>query len=590
MECFGNAKTNRNDNSSRFGKYMDILFDFKCDPIGGQLINYLLEKSRVVYQQAGERNFHSFYNLMLGASETDLAKEYGLKQSDFMSYNYINQGGAHLNTNMNDKQNFKLVTDAMKIVNFEPQLIKTIWQIVASIIHLGNLKFESSDTDLNNNSSSKHSNQTRLTQDSMRSVREIARMLKINEANLVTALTSRTIASGNKDIVKTALSVKDALYARDSLAKAMYEQLFTYIFSKINEVLDIKNTIKSNEYSAKNTTVIGVLDIYGFEIFDSNGFEQFCINYCNEKLQQLFIELVLKQEQEEYQRENINWQHVNYFNNKIICDLVEMPHKGIISILDEASYNVGKVDDELLLDHLSKQLRDHKHFSSRATNLSDKTLSMKTEFRINHYAGDVKYQIKNFIDKNRDLLYQDFKRVLYNSENVYLKQMWPEGAQSINEITKRPTSVATRFKNSMIGLVQNLSTKDPFYVRCIKPNDNKSAHMFDYDKVKNQVYYLGLLENVRVRRAGFAYRLTYEKFLQRYKCLSRKTWPNPRSGKAKDNVATILKECSYDNDCRYGVTKIFIKSPQTVKSHFHFLLGEIFYFKLKFILGVWSRS
>lgn len=145
----------------------------------------------------------------------------------------------------------------------------------------------------------------------------------------------------------------------------MYEKLFSYIFSRINEILDVKHVANASNLISKHT-VIGILDIYGFEIFDSNGFEQFCINYCNEKLQQLFIELVLKQEQEEYQRENINWQHIDYFNNKIICDLVEQQHKGMISIIDEASFSVGKIDDELLLEHLSKQLKDHKHFASRS--------------------------------------------------------------------------------------------------------------------------------------------------------------------------------------------------------------------------------
>ena len=148
----------------------------------------------------------------------------------------------------------------------------------------------------------------------------------------------------------------------------MYEKLFTFIFGRINEILDIKHTIKTNA-AVSQSTVIGVLDIYGFEVFEHNGFEQFCINYCNEKLQQLFIELVLKQEQEEYQREHINWTHVDFFNNKIICDLVEQPHKGMISIIDEASFSVGKVDDELLLEHLSKQLKEHRHFTSRAVSL-----------------------------------------------------------------------------------------------------------------------------------------------------------------------------------------------------------------------------
>ncbi len=230
-----------------------------------------------MYQQVGERNFHSFYNLLFGASDSEL-KDFGLKQSDLINYSYINQGGSHIHNNMNDKQNYRLVNDAMKIANFDLNLIKTIWNIVASIIHLGNLKFESDESDHNNNNnnnnnSNKNSNQqAKLSNVSIKSIKEIAKLLKIDENGLVLALTSRTIATGHKDIVKTFLTEKEALYARDSLAKAMYDQLFSFIFSKINEILDIKNTIKSNEITSKNSTVIGVLDIYGFEIFETNGY------------------------------------------------------------------------------------------------------------------------------------------------------------------------------------------------------------------------------------------------------------------------------------------------------------------------------
>ena len=225
-----------------------------------------------MYQQVGERNFHSFYNLLFGASDSEL-KDFGLKQSDLINYSYINQGGSHIHNNMNDKQNYRLVNDAMKIANFDQNLIKTIWNIVSSIIHLGNLKFESDQSDHNNNNNNNNSNQqAKLSNVSIKSIKEIAKLLKIDENGLVLALTSRTIATGHKDIVKTFLTEKEALYARDSLAKAMYDQLFSFIFSKINEILDIKNTIKSNEITSKNSTVIGVLDIYGFEIFETNGY------------------------------------------------------------------------------------------------------------------------------------------------------------------------------------------------------------------------------------------------------------------------------------------------------------------------------
>lgn len=201
---------------------MDISFDFKGDPIGGKLVNYLLEKSRVVYQQSGERNFHSFYYLVLGAPESELS-EFSLRSSDMDQYGYINQGGKNVNAQMNDKQNYRLVNDAMRISNFEPELVKTIWSIVAAIIHLGNVKFESNETtsDLNNNRNGvdSASSQTKICPESMREIKIISKLLKLDEAELVKSLTSRLIASGAKEILTTYHSVKEAAYARDALSK-----------------------------------------------------------------------------------------------------------------------------------------------------------------------------------------------------------------------------------------------------------------------------------------------------------------------------------------------------------------------------------
>ncbi|XP_045061642.1 unconventional myosin-Ie-like [Coregonus clupeaformis] len=538
LEAFGNAKTVRNNNSSRFGKYFEIQFSRGGEPDGGKISNFLLEKSRVVSQNQGERNFHIYYQLLMGATK-EMRENLGVTTPDY--YLYLNQSGTYTVEDVNDKKEFSDTMEAMSVVGLSVDEQDMVLQIVAGILHLGNIAFR------------EEGNYAVVESEDFLAFP--AYLLGISQEGLKNKLTSRIMDSkwgGKTESIAVTLNTEQASFTRDALSKALYSRLFDFLVDSINKAIQ-------KDHEEFN---IGVLDIYGFEIFQKNGFEQFCINFVNEKLQQIFIELTLKAEQEEYVQEGIKWTPIEYFNNKIVCDLIEskLNPPGIMSILDDVCATMhakGEGADQTLIQKLQGGISSHEHFNS-----------WNKGFIVHHYAGKVSYDVSGFCERNRDVLFNDIIELMQSSEFAFIKTLFPENLEA--EKKGRPTTASSKIKKQANNLVQTLMKCTPHYIRCIKPNETKKPRDWEDSRAKHQVEYLGLRENIRVRRAGYAFRRAFAKFLQRYAILTRETWPQ-WTGEERKGVLHLLHSVNMDQDqYQLGKTKIFIKAPESL-----FLLEEM---------------
>nr|CAD7425307.1 unnamed protein product [Timema monikensis] len=559
MRAFGNAKTYRNDNSSRFtrrkfgsavgqtwelwirsrelskeaGKYLDIEFDYKGDPLGGGITNL----SFFLFQRSFE---------MLGFSQEDIVNVFKIVASvlklgniSFIPTNNID--GTEGCTISNDYELFDVCDLLGTDVNdFSGCLTQRILVVCPTKC-----------------CSPTPSRQGCVSppQSTMRELYEVCELVGSDHSTLQEAMRSHTLEDGS-ELILADLSASEATHARDSLCKALYSRLFTWLVNRINE------SIKAKRHGKRK--VLGILDVYGFEMFERNGFEQFIINFCNEKLHQVVTESTLKEEQEEYAREGIEWTPIDFFSNSVVCDLIEKNHHGILSMLDEECLKSGFLSDEVFLSKLAQCCAGNSHCEvrHRGAGISDNNLPANC-FRLKHYAGTVTYNVCGFVDKNNDILHRDLSQAMYRCRHPLLKVLFPEGNPKRSSL-KRPATTGTQFKISISALVRNLSCKHQHYIRCIKPNELKQPRIFEMALVQHQVRYLGLLETVRIRRSGFCYRLQYQLFLSRYKMLSPRTWPTWHVAPV-EGVSYLIRDLPIPSgEFAFGRTKLFVRSPRTV--------------------------
>ncbi|XP_074224819.1 unconventional myosin-VI isoform X4 [Camelus bactrianus] len=571
LEAFGNAKTVRNNNSSRFGKFVEIHFNEKSSVVGGFVSHYLLEKSRICVQGKEERNYHIFYRLCAGASE-DIRERLHLSSPD--NFRYLNRGCTRYFANketdkqilqnrkspeclkagslkdplLDDHGDFIRMCTAMKKIGLDDEEKLDLFRVVAGVLHLGNIDFEEAGST---------SGGCNLKNKSTQSLEYCAELLGLDQDDLRVSLTTRvmlTTAGGTKGtVIKVPLKVEQANNARDALAKTVYSHLFDHVVNRVNQCFPFE----------MSSYFIGVLDIAGFEYFEHNSFEQFCINYCNEKLQQFFNERILKEEQELYQREGLGVNEVHYVDNQDCIDLIEAKLVGILDILDEEN-RLPQPSDQHFTSAVHQKHKDHFRLSiPRKSKLAvHRNIRDDEGFIIRHFAGAVCYETTQFVEKNNDALHMSLESLICESRDKFIRELF-ESSTNNNKDTKQKAgklsfiSVGNKFKTQLNLLLDKLRSTGASFIRCIKPNLKMTSHDFEGAQILSQLQCSGMVSVLDLMQGGFPSRASFHELYNMYK----KYMPDklarldPRLFCKALFKALGLNEVDY----KFGLTKVFFR-------------------------------
>ncbi|XP_044158662.1 myosin-11 isoform X3 [Bufo gargarizans] len=548
LEAFGNAKTVKNDNSSRFGKFIRINFDVSGFIVGANIETYLLEKSRAIRQAKDERTFHIFYYLLQGAKpawKEDLLLE-GFGNYTFFSHGYVPV------PSQDDGDMFQETLEAMEIMGFNEEEQLSMMRVVSSVLQLGNIVFKKE----------RNTDQASMPDDT--AAQKCCHLMGIQVTDFTRSILTPRIKVG-RDLVQKAQTKEQADFAIEALAKATYERLFLWLLSRVNKALD--------KTKRQGASFLGILDIAGFEIFEVNSFEQLCINYTNEKLQQLFNHTMFILEQEEYQREGIEWNFIDFGLDLQPCiELIERPNNppGVLALLDEECW-FPKATDVSFVEKLIQEQGNHIKFQKH------KQLKDKTIFSLLHYAGKVDYDATSWLTKNMDPLNDNVTSLLNQSSDRFVSDLWKDvdrivGLDQMAKMTESSLPSASKTKKGMfrtVGqlykeqlgkLMTTLRNTSPNFVRCIIPNHEKRSGKLDAHLVLEQLRCNGVLEGIRICRQGFPNRIVFQEFRQRYEILAAGAIPKGFMD-GKQACVIMIKSLELDpNLYRVGQSKIFFRT------------------------------